>query len=80
MTDSYHERYAVAAFRNRWARRFAVFGFVLALGGCSVSMPMAGLIDESPNGAVASKAGATPPPNAPAKKPVLEIAAAQPEL
>jgi hypothetical protein len=80
MNDSYHERYAVAPFRDRWARRFVVFGFALALGGCSVSMPMAGLIDESPNGAIASKAADARSAEAPTEKPVVEVAAAQPEL
>jgi hypothetical protein len=80
MTDSYHVRYAVAPFSNRWARRFVVFAFASALGGCSVSMPMAGLIDETPTSAIASKATGAPNADAPGEKRVVQVAAAQPEF
>jgi hypothetical protein len=78
MTDSYHERSNAAPSRAAWTRRFSVVGLVLALGGCS--MPLSGLMDDSPNGAVASKTANDASPDAPRQKPAVALAASQPGL
>jgi hypothetical protein len=78
MTVSYHERSDAAPSRAAWARCFAAVGLVLALGGCS--MPLSGLTDDSPTGAVASKAANDASPDAPRQKPVVALVAAQPGL
>jgi len=62
------------------ARGFAAVGFVLLLGGCSVSMPISGLVDAPPGSAIASGAANDPSANPTAGKPLVEVAAAQPEL
>jgi hypothetical protein len=78
MTGSYHERNAAAFVRHRTALRFVVIGFALALGGCSVSVPMAGLIDESTNGSISTKTAGAPSRETAVEKTVAEVAASQP--
>jgi len=80
MTASYHVHTSFALARAKWARGFAILGFVLSLSGCSVSMPMSGLVDAPPSTAVADKAANDVTAGSAAEKPGFEVAAAQPEL
>ena len=77
MTASYHEHYNAAHSRARRVGYFVVFGFAVGLSGCSISMPMTGLIDESPSDSIASKAVDGASTAAAPRKTAVEIAAVQ---
>jgi len=63
MTGLYQKRAVGASLANSRAFRVAAaFGFICSLAGCSISLPMASLVDDTPTGSISAPPAADSAP------------------